>query len=188
MQFILKIVRSKPFDALMGALFGMLVGAVIFGIFWLLQDLILVKMLGQEPPPIVTNLVLPGLAALLILGHGAFGLASGFGMFRGTSLGKFLYYGSSTALWRGFVAMAVTFTIALAFFNVLTGAPPLELTEGGMVFAAVVSVIGFMFGSGAITDWILWIFGYETPLRHGVPEGKPEWFRYFTADVNHKVI
>lgn len=188
MQFILKIVRSKPFDALMATLFGALIGAVIYGIFWLLQDLILVQMLGLEQPPIVANLVLPGLAALLILGNAALGFASGLGMFRGTSLGKFLYYGSSTALFRGFVGMVIAFALSLAFFNVLSGEPAFELTEGGMVFASIISVIGFMLGSGAITDWILWIFGYETPLHHGAPEGKPEWFRYFTADVNHKVI
>ena len=89
MQFILKLVRSKPFDALMGGLFGILVGAVVFSIIYVLQDLILVSLFGP-PPPIVTNVVLPGLAALLILGHAAVGFASGFGMFRGTSLGKFL--------------------------------------------------------------------------------------------------
>ncbi len=188
MQIILKLVRSKGFDALMGGLFGILVGAIIFGIFWILQDLILVQMLGLEQPPIVANLVLPGFAALLILGHAVVGFGSGFGMFRSTSLGKFLYYGQATALFRGVVGMAITFALVLPFFNLLSGEPPYELTEAGMVFAAVVSVIGFMLGSGALTDWLLWIGGYETPLRHGAPEGKPEWFRYFTADVNHKVI
>ncbi|MFN2208386.1 MAG: cbb3-type cytochrome c oxidase subunit I, partial [Candidatus Promineifilaceae bacterium] len=187
MQFILKIVRSKPFDALMGALFGFLVGAILFGIINYLHNLILVSLLGP-PPAIVTNLLLPGLAGLLVLASGAFGFATGLGMFRGTRLGDFFYYASSTALFHGFVGMAIAFVLALSFFNLLTGHPPIELTEGGLVFAAVVSVIGFVLGAGVLTDWLLWIGGYETPLRHGTPEGKPEWFRYFTADVNHKVI
>ena len=77
MQFVLKIVRSKPFDALMSGLFGLLVGAVIFVIINVLQELILAALFPAWPPDIVVSLVLPGLAGLLILGTGAFGFAAG---------------------------------------------------------------------------------------------------------------
>jgi cytochrome c oxidase subunit 1 len=39
-----------------------------------------------------------------------------------------------------------------------------------------------------LTDWIRWIFGQRPALRHGAPEGKPEWSRYLNVDYNHKVI
>ena len=55
------------------------IGAVIYGIIWYLQDLILVQMLGLEQPAIVASLVLPALAALLILGIAAVGFAAGSG-------------------------------------------------------------------------------------------------------------
>ncbi|MCK5921338.1 MAG: cbb3-type cytochrome c oxidase subunit I, partial [Methylococcales bacterium] len=32
------------------------------------------------------------------------------------------------------------------------------------------------------------MFGEYPPLHHGAPEGEPEWMRYFSVDVNHKVI
>ncbi len=67
-------------------------------------------------------------------------------------------------------------------------APFTTISEPSLVFGAILGVIGFVMGAGVLTDWMLWIGGHKTPLHHGAPAGKPEWFRYFSVDVNHKVI
>ncbi len=101
MQFILKIVRSKGFDALMAALFGALIGAIVAGILFVLYRVIVVEALSVVTPEWVGSVVLPAIGLLLILGHAAVGFGSGLGMFRRSSLGRFLYYGSSTSVVRG---------------------------------------------------------------------------------------
>lgn len=63
-----------------------------------------------------------------------------------------------------------------------------EVTEGAIIIGILVGAVGFMIGVGALTDWFKWMAGKETPLRHGPPEGKPAWTRYFGVDYSHKVI
>lgn len=60
--------------------------------------------------------------------------------------------------------------------------------EPAWVLGAIFGVFGSLLAAGVLTDWIKWMFGRETPLRHGPPEGKPSWTRYFSVDYNHKVI
>jgi len=60
--------------------------------------------------------------------------------------------------------------------------------ELAWLLGATFGVIGALLAAGVLTDWIKWMFGRETPLRHGPPEGKPGWTRYFGVDYNHKVI
>ncbi|MCB8949077.1 MAG: cbb3-type cytochrome c oxidase subunit I [Ardenticatenaceae bacterium] len=106
-------------------------------------------------------------------------------------LGRFLYFASETSLVWGLAGQATAFVIGNAFINlfrVLGGSSWDWMHEGAVVFGAIMSVIGSLLGAGVLTDWLLWIGGHKTPLRHGTPEGKPEWFRYFSVDVNHKVI
>ncbi|MCL4805686.1 MAG: cbb3-type cytochrome c oxidase subunit I [Anaerolineae bacterium] len=62
------------------------------------------------------------------------------------------------------------------------------LYEPAVAFGAIVSFIGFLLAAGVLTDWLKWVVGKRTPLRHGTPEGKPEWSRYVNVDYNHKVI
>jgi len=64
----------------------------------------------------------------------------------------------------------------------------LEITEGAIVFGILIGAVGFMIGVGALTDWFQWMLGNETPMRHGPPDGKPSWTRYFGVDYSHKVI
>ena len=59
MQFILKIVRSKGYDALMAAIFGAIVGVIIAGILYGIYRLIAVDILALETPYFVGNVVLP---------------------------------------------------------------------------------------------------------------------------------
>ena len=193
MQFILRIVRSKGFDAVIAAIFGAVLGGILAGILFG-ANRIAENLLGTVPPAIVTDVVFPSLGVLLVLGFLVIGFASGLGMFRGTSLGKFLYYGSANSLTRGFFAQVTATLIGYVFFELLrmiTGVEPAPFTkiaEPSLVFGAIIGVIGFVMGTGVLTDWMLWIGGHKTPLHHGPPPGKPEWFRYLSADVNHKVI
>ncbi|GMR10096.1 MAG: cytochrome c oxidase subunit I [Anaerolineae bacterium] len=64
----------------------------------------------------------------------------------------------------------------------------LEVKEGAIVVGILIGAMGFMIGVGALTDWFKWMRGIETPLRHGPPEGRPSWTRYFGVDYSHKVI
>ncbi len=194
MQFILRIIRSKGFDAIMAAIFGAVVGAVIAGILYAVYTIIVVNLLALEAPPLVDLVVLPAIGALIVLGHAAVGFGSGLGMFRNTSLGKFLYYGSANSLTRGLVGQVIGTLLGYALFELfraITGQeaePFVGISEPSLVFGAIIGVIGFTLGTGVLTDWLLWIGGHKTPLHHGAPEGKPEWFRYLGPDVNHKVI
>ncbi len=100
--------------------------------------------------------------------------------------GKIILTSSFT---RGIIGQAVFAALGIAFINVIRAALGLEATlEPGVVFGALISVIGFLLGAGVFTDWIKWIGGQKTPLRHGTPAGKPEWSRYLNVDYNHKVI
>lgn len=90
---------------------------------------------------------------------------------------------------KGFVGQAIFTALGIGFINVirsLMGLPP--AVEPAVAFGALIGVIGFLLTSGVIGDWLKWIFGIDTPLRHGAPPGLPEWARYLHIDVNHKVI
>ncbi|MCI0394121.1 MAG: cbb3-type cytochrome c oxidase subunit I [Chloroflexi bacterium] len=67
--------------------------------------------------------------------------------------------------------------------------PPHGLSsELAWLVAAIFGLIGFLLGAGVFNDWIKWASGKKTPLRHGPPEHRPAWTRYFSVDYNHKVI
>ncbi|MCP4421144.1 MAG: cytochrome c oxidase subunit I [Chloroflexi bacterium] len=198
---LLKIVRSKLAFATVGAIFGGIVGgalaALVLWIFsiepiaeffkFLLQFLLIPPAALDSAFPVVINVV----AVLLVLVHLVVGFGSGLGQFRNGRLGRFLYFASETALVWGLVGQVIAFALGygLVFgIRALAGLETELFNEPAVVFGAIVSVIGSLIGAGVFTDWILWVGGHETPLRHGTPAGKPEWFRYLTADVNHKVI
>lgn len=96
----------------------------------------------------------------------------------------------SLGLTRGFLGqiagtllgMALTMLVRLAI------GMPAWSAEPAMVIGVIFGVIGFLLGVGALTDWLKWMVGQETPMRHGPPEGKPAWTRYFAVDYNHKII
>ncbi len=71
--------------------------------FCMVYSVIVIDALASCTPPIVGEVVLPAIGVLIVLGHATVGFGSGLGMFRGTSLGKFLYYGSANSLaqWSG---------------------------------------------------------------------------------------
>jgi len=80
------------------------------------------------------------------------------------------------------LGMAVTMLIRIGMGLAAWGMEPVS------VVGALVGSIGFLLGVGVLTDWIKWMQGKPTPMRHGPPEGKPAWTRYFGTDYNHKVI
>ena len=95
----------------------------------------------------------------------------------------------TSAYVRGLIGQAIGTALGIGFIQAIRGAMGLENNiEPGVVFGALIGVIGFLLAAGVLTDWIKWIAGKKTPLKHGVPEGKPEWSRYLNVDVNHKVI
>jgi cytochrome c oxidase subunit 1 len=71
--------------------------------------------------------------------------------------------------------------------RVLIGLNPWE-PEPIVVVGGMVGVIAFLIGAGTMDDWFKWAKGEETPMRHGPPEGKPAWTRYYSVDYNHRVI
>ena len=58
-------------------------------------------------------------------------------------------------------------------------------TEPAWVFGAFIGVIFFIFGSGIVSDWVLWARGIDTPEHY---EDKPDWEKYFNVSLDHKVI
>ena len=97
---------------------------------------------------------------------------------------------TSLGLVRGLIGYAVGLLLGMAVVVVsrlLMGMSAWEIEAawvGGILFA----VIGFLGGVGALSDWLKWTRGAETPLLHGPPADKPAWTRYFGVDYNHKVI
>lgn len=201
MLTILKIVRSRIAYATVAAVFGGVIGAIwaalvlaIFGaapvagfVKFLLQFLLIPATVLDNVYPVVVNAA----AVLLIVSHVVIGLGSGLGMFQHMRIGRFLYFASETAFVWGLAGQIVTFLIGNGLVNGVRAMMGLEtglLVEPPVVFGAILSIFGSLLFAGVLTDWILWMGGHKTPLKHGAPEGKPEWFRYFSVDVNHKVI
>ncbi len=97
----------------------------------------------------------------------------------------------TSAFVKGFIGQAIAFALGYGFIaglRALRGLDTPWLYEPAVTLGAIVSVLGFLLGAGVLTDWLRWVVGKKTPLRHGTPEGKPEWARYFNVDYNHKVI
>jgi cytochrome c oxidase subunit 1 len=97
----------------------------------------------------------------------------------------------TSALVRGILGQIAGTALGYGFIaglRALRGAATPWLYEPALAFGAIIGVIGFLLATGVLTDWLKWIGGRRTPLRHGAPEGRPEWSRYFNVDYNHKVI
>ena len=95
----------------------------------------------------------------------------------------------TSAYVRGLIGQAIFTFAGIGLVGGLRTAPAMEPDiEPGVVLGAILGVIGFLLFAGVLTDWLKWTAGKKTPLRHGVPAGKPEWSRYLNVDFNHKVI
>ena len=58
-------------------------------------------------------------------------------------------------------------------------------SEPAWVVGALVGVVSFIFGVGAVSDWMKWARGIDTPEHH---EDEPGWQKYFGVSYDHKVI
>ncbi|MFN2190117.1 MAG: cbb3-type cytochrome c oxidase subunit I, partial [Candidatus Promineifilaceae bacterium] len=95
----------------------------------------------------------------------------------------------SLGLVRGILGQAVGFAIGYGLVALTRSAQGLEKNPNlAILIGAIFGLFGFLLAAGVLTDWLKWIGGKETPLRHGPPQYKPAWTRYFSVDNNHKVI
>jgi cytochrome c oxidase subunit 1 len=102
-----------------------------------------------------------------------------------TRLISFLVNLFSLGLTRGLIGMTIAFAIGFGLVSAISQEPNADLA---VFVGGSLSVIGFLLAAGVFTDWLKWAAGKEAPLRHGPPEFKPVWTRYFSVDYNHKVI
>jgi len=96
----------------------------------------------------------------------------------------------SISMVRGLLGMIVGFPVGMllvTLVRLLVGLPAGK-TEPAWVLGAVFGVIGFMLGTGVMSDWIKWAKGEETPEQ---PEANPNlkgWAKYLSVSFDHKVI
>ncbi len=186
MELLLKSTRSRAARTLVAGLWG---GAVGYAIYYVLRLLLYFVVGAAGLSAAITGFVLPALAFVLVALHIFVGLGSGLGMFRHTLMGKILYYGAGTALIWGLLGQAIGFGLGFGLVAGIRAAAGMTPNpDAAMTLGAIFSIPGFLIGSGVLTDWLKWAVGLSTSLHHGAPEGEPEWMRYFSIDVNHKVI
>ena len=92
---------------------------------------------------------------------------------------------------RGLIGQVVGTVLGMGLTSLVRLALGMEeiwAAEPAWVVGALFGTFGFVIAVGAVTDWGKWMLGQETPMRHGPPEGRPVWTRYFGVDYNHKVI
>mgnify|MGYP001359814680 CR=1 FL=1 len=97
----------------------------------------------------------------------------------------------SLGLTRGLIGQMIGALIGLLLLvlgRFLLGYDDLWYAEGAWSLGALSSIIGFMVGVGALSDWFQLGKGIKAPIHHGPPLGKPTWVRHFGVDYNHKVI
>ena len=91
---------------------------------------------------------------------------------------------------RGLIGQLVGTLAGVAtvtLFRIILGMPAWA-AEPAWVVGGLFGGVGFLLGVGAMSDWIKWMRGIDTPLVHGPPVDRPAWTRYFSVDYNHKVI
>ena len=93
-------------------------------------------------------------------------------------------------LTRGLLYQAVGTVAGMALAMIWRLLAGMDFWDKEVVFVVggLTGGFAFMWGVGAIDDWLQWCRGTQTPLHHGPPAGKPAWTRYFSTDYNHKVI
>ena len=95
----------------------------------------------------------------------------------------------SLGLIRGLIGQAVGLGIGLGLVSAIRAAQGKEPNPDlGIFIGGLLGVVLFLLFAGVFTDWLKWAAGKKAPLRHGPPEYKPAWTRYFSVDYNHKVI
>ena len=99
----------------------------------------------------------------------------------------------STGFVRGLIAQIFGTIVGMmfyAFVRAMLGLNPIFETDSGGIFVvgAIVGAVAFMVGVGALSDWMKWARGEATSDEHELDPQKPNWLRYFSVDVDHKII
>jgi cytochrome c oxidase subunit 1 len=87
----------------------------------------------------------------------------------------------------GFVFGMFIGMIIIVIGRLLMGLPAWS-PEPAWVFGSIVGLIGFLFGTGVLNDWLKWANGEETPDH---PQADPRlkgWAKYLSVSYDHKVI
>jgi len=74
----------------------------------------------------------------------------------------------SLGLVRGIIGQVIGFAIGYGLVAIVRSAQGLEQhPDLGIFIGAVLGLFGFLLAAGVFSDWLKWIRGIETPLRHG---------------------
>ena len=103
---------------------------------------------------------------------------------------RFVYIFFSLGLVRGLIGMAIGLGLVFGIVEVISSAQGIVHPNRNLsvLLGGVLGTILFLVFAGVFTDWFKWAAGNDVPMRHGPPEHKPVWTRYFSVDYNHKVI
>ena len=114
-------------------------------------------------------------AFALLIGVSAFF----FGLYGYRGITRGLVWQVAGTLTGGLLITGIRATMGLDTFGVFL------FSEPAWVFGALVGVVSFLFGVGAVSDWMKWARGIDTPEHH---EDEPGWQKYFGVSYDHKVI
>jgi cytochrome c oxidase subunit 1 len=95
---------------------------------------------------------------------------------------KVLKLGLVRGLIAFFGTLAVSYWIVIGLGVALNGKGD---ANAAWFVAGLLATFAFMYGVGAITDWLKWARGISTPEH---PHEEPTWERYFNFSLDHKVI
>jgi cytochrome c oxidase subunit 1 len=96
----------------------------------------------------------------------------------------------SLGIVRGLIAMTIGIFIGMGLVvlvRLLMGLPAWS-AEPAWVVGALVGAVAFLFGVGALDDWIKWVRGEETSDEHDPDPDQPGWVKYISFSLDHKVI
>jgi cytochrome c oxidase subunit I len=91
-------------------------------------------------------------------------------------------------IWRGFIWQIIGTVLGIGFvtgLRALLGLPAWK-AEPAVVFGALLGALLFLYGVGAIDDWLKWAAGKET--EDDFDDSYLGWKRYFGVSLDHKVI
>ena len=91
---------------------------------------------------------------------------------------------------RGLLAMSVGTLLGMGLVTGIRSLLGLSAwsAEPAWVVGGVVGTVAFMYGVGAISDWLKWMRGESTPEHHDIDHDQPGWAKYLNFSVDHKVI
>jgi cytochrome c oxidase subunit 1 len=95
---------------------------------------------------------------------------------------------SPLGIFRGFIWQIFGTILGIGIvtgIRALTGLPAWK-AEPAIVFGALLGALLFLYGVGAVDDWLKWAAGKET--EDNLDDSHLGWRRYFNVSLDHKVI